>query len=317
VDWLGALLLTVGAGAVLIAVAQASRGGGWTTPLQLALYATAAVALPLFVWQETRAPEPLVPFALLRRRVILGSYLIMLVVGGMVVAWQPFVPLFVQGVLELGPAAAGLLALPYNGAWMLTNAIAPSLFWRWGYRLTCMLGLGIMAVGYLLLIIPDRSLPVAYPVVLLALGVFGAGVGFANTASAVAVQNAVPWSQRGVGTSGHQFCRFLGASLLVAVAATLVNGRLGDELAARGVDPGGPDGMADTASRVAQASALLTSETRAALPADTLAAMQAALEVTLRDGYVFIAAAAGVGLQLALLIPGGRGEAHVWREEDA
>jgi hypothetical protein len=45
--------------------------------------------------------------------------------------------------------------------------------------------------------------------------------------------------------------------------------------------------------------------------------MQAALEVTLRDGYVFIAAAAGVGLLLALLIPGGRGESHVWREEDA
>jgi MFS family permease len=316
VDWLGALLLIVGAGAALIAIAQASRGGGWTMPLQLALYATAAVALPLFVWQETRAPEPLVPLGLLRRRVILGSYLIMLVVGGMVVAWQPFVPLFVQGVLELGPAAAGLLALPYNGAWMLTNALAPTLFWRWGYRVTCMLGLVIMALGYLLLLVPDRSLAVAYPICLLALFVFGAGVGFANTASAVAVQNAVPWHQRGVGTSGHQFCRFLGASVLVALAATLVNGRLGDELAARGVDAAPLGASGEAVSRVAQASALLTPDTRAALPPAVLAAMQAALEVTLRDAYLFIAGAAIVGLLLALLIPGGRAETHVWREDE-
>jgi MFS family permease len=314
VDWLGALLLMVGVGALLVALAQASRGAGWLTPPQLALYIVSAVALPLFGWWETRAPEPLVPLTLLRRRVILGPYLVMLVVGGMVVSWQPFVPLFVQGVLEMGPAAAGLVALPYNVAWLATNALAAPIFWHLGYRVACLLGLGIMAAGYLLLLIPNQQLGGAYAIILLAMLVFGAGVGFANTSSAVAVQNAVPGNMRGVATSGHQFFRFLGAGLVVAVASAVANARLATELAARGVDFASTG--TDAASRVAQASALLTPETRAALAPATVAAMQAALEATLRDAYLLIAAVALLGVLLALCIPGGRGETHVWRGDD-
>jgi len=316
VDWRGAGLLMLGAGALLVALARATRGEDWLAPAQLVLYAVAAVAWPLFFWQETRAPEPLLPLSLLQHRLIRGSYLVTLVVGGTIAAFGPFVPLFVQGVLELGPTEAGLVALPFNGAWLVTNAVAGPLFWHFGYRLTCALGLGIIAAGYLALLLPARDPLVAYGVIVGALLVLGGGVGLVNTASIVAVQNAVPWGSRGIATSGHQFCRFLGASLLLSLVSTVVNTRLAGELAVRGVEALPTSPGAAAASRIAQASALLTPESRAALAPETLTAMQQALDSTLREAYLLVAAVGVLGALLALLLPGGRAEVHVWQEPE-
>jgi hypothetical protein len=175
---------------------------------------------------------------------------------------------------------------------------------------------GIIAAGYLGLLLPPRDPLVAYGVITAALLVLGGGVGLANTASIVAVQNAVPWGSRGIATSGHQFCRFLGASLLLSLVSTVVNARLAGELAARGVEALPPSAGAAAASRIAQASALLTPESRTALAPETLAAMQQALNSTLREAYLLVAAVGALGVLLALLLPGGRAEVHVWREPE-
>jgi MFS family permease len=314
-DWLGTLLLVAWAGALLVALAQVSRGASWAAPSQLALYAAAAVGLPLFLWHEARAPAPLVPLGLLRQRLLGAFCLLMFVAGATINAWQPFVPLFVQGVLALGPAEAGLLALPFNAAWLLTNALAPGVFWHRGYRFAVVLGLALMGWGYGLLVLPRGDLPGAYLLVLVALGILGGGVGYLNTAAIVAVQNAVPWSRRGVATSGPMFARFLGSSLLLGLLTTFVNGRLASELAARGVEPTTP-GAATATGRLAQASALLTPETRATLAPDLLAAMQAALTATVHDACLVLVGVLALALVLALTVPGGRAERHVWREGD-
>src|SRR5205823_5081182 len=60
IDFLGAIILSGAVVALLVALQTQT----------MLLYVLAAALLPLFVWQERRAPEPLVPLHLFGRRAI-------------------------------------------------------------------------------------------------------------------------------------------------------------------------------------------------------------------------------------------------------
>src|SRR5207244_11787003 len=76
IDYLGAVALSAAVALLLVGLQTTDN------PLQQALlYVLAAVLVPVFVWQERRAPEPLVPLWLFRRRAIGVSTLGGLLVG--------------------------------------------------------------------------------------------------------------------------------------------------------------------------------------------------------------------------------------------
>jgi MFS family permease len=309
-DWAGAATLVVGAGSLLLALAWASRVGDWLSPPQLVLYALALLGSAAFLAVERRAAEPLVPLALFRERIVVGSCLVTLAMGACVWAYNPFVPLFVQGVLKGQPFQAGLVSLPINVGWLATNILAVPLLWRWGYRTTSLLGMLALAAGFALLsrIAPEAAF--AYPLVLLAMLVQGLGLGFVNTAVVVAVQNAVPWGERGVATAAATFFRSFGPALFISALQALLNARVAAELAAA-------PGLALGTGRVGQANALLTPDLRASLSAAALDTVRAALEVGLHQTFALLGAVALVGCLATLLLPGGNPERHVWEGEPA
>src|SRR5205085_129838 len=97
--------------------------------------------------------------------------------------------------------------LDWAGAATLVVGAGSPLLWRWGYRTTSLVGMLAVAGGFVLLsrIVPEAAY--AYPLVLLAMLVQGLGLGFVNTAVVVAVQNAVPWGERGAATAAATFFR--------------------------------------------------------------------------------------------------------------
>jgi MFS family permease len=309
-DLAGAAALMVASGSLMLALAQASLGGTWASPVQLALYALAAVGTLVFVRVERRAPEPLVPLTLFRSRAISGSCLVTLSMGACVWAFTAFVPLFVQGVLDGSPFEAGLAALPMNLAWLVTNILAVPWLWRWGYRAASVGGMVALVVGCAMLALIGPENPLAYPLVLLAMLVQGIGLGFVNTVVVVAVQNAVPWGERGTATAAATFFRSFGPALLISGLQAMLNSRMVAELAERsaGLAEGG-------AARLDQANALLSPELRASVPPAVLDSMRAALEVGLHETYWLIAAVGVLGCLAAFLLPGGNPERHVWREQ--
>ena len=74
IDYLGSALMVAGVSCLLLLTAWGGSEYDWLSPTIIGLAIAGAVLLGLFVLQETRAPEPLMPLRLFARRAFsLGS----------------------------------------------------------------------------------------------------------------------------------------------------------------------------------------------------------------------------------------------------
>jgi hypothetical protein len=152
---------------------------------------------------------------------------------------------------------------------------------RWGYRPLALAGAAAVVVGSLMLL----PLGVDSPVWLLPTAMFVQGIGFGLnfTTILLAVQNAVPWQQRGAATGLYQFSRNIGGTLAGAALGLVLTLSLGSRLAALppGTLPPALDGAANGGgghgSNLGAASLLLDIHTRASLPPATKTALIDAL----------------------------------------
>src|SRR5579884_123063 len=85
IDWLGAGVLAAGVAAL----------------------AASAVLLGVFALVERRAPEPILPFDVLRNPIVAGSVACMALVGMAMFGTISYVPLFVQGVIGTSATSSG------------------------------------------------------------------------------------------------------------------------------------------------------------------------------------------------------------------
>jgi MFS family permease len=164
---------------------------------------------------------------------------------------------------------------------------------RVGYRPATLIGGVCLLLGGLLLAIVDQDTPRALIIVLLVL--VGLGLGFTSSAFVIAIQNAVPWSQRGVATATSQFFRTIGGSIGVAALGAV----LAAEWTARSASAGVPD---------IDRSALLDPERRAGIPAETLTAVQDALAGALHSVFLLVTGLTVLVFLAVLFFPKGRAE---------
>lgn len=309
-DVLGAGLLMVGVGALLLALALGSRGGGWAAPTQLVLYTLGVAGTAAFLWWEARVAEPLVPLGLFCHPVVLGACLVTLLMGSCLWSMSAFVPLLVQGVQGGSAFQSTLISLPVNGFWFVSSALAVPLLWRWGYRQTSLVGMAGLAVGFAVLAQAGGESGLAYALVLAGVGIAGLGLGFVNSAVTVAVQNAVPWAERATATSALQVFRQFGPSVAIAALQTLLNARFAAQVAAQGT---AMEALGSAAG--AQANALLAPDLQASLPPALLEGLRTALALALHQTFWLVAAIALVGCLAVRLLPGGHPAEYVFREE--
>jgi EmrB/QacA subfamily drug resistance transporter len=69
-DYIGTLTLTGGIVALLFALLEGGTNWAWNSLQSIALFALAALLLILFLYQERRAPEPILPLTLFKNRII-------------------------------------------------------------------------------------------------------------------------------------------------------------------------------------------------------------------------------------------------------
>ncbi|RDI66340.1 EmrB/QacA subfamily drug resistance transporter [Nocardia pseudobrasiliensis] len=225
VDYLGAGLLTAGAGAVILALLEGGHSWGWASPTGIALFGGGVGALAAFVVVERRAANPVLPLWIFGRRVIVASSLISVLVGAIMLGLTSYVPIFTQDVLGTGALVAGLTVGALTLGWPLSAAQSGRIYLRIGFRITGLIGASIAALGAgSLLLLTDDS-----PLLAVAAGCFvvGAGLGLIASPSLIAAQTSVDWSERGVVTSSNMFARSIGSAVGVAVFGALVNAGVG------------------------------------------------------------------------------------------
>ncbi|BDT86815.1 MDR family MFS transporter [Nocardia cyriacigeorgica] len=237
VDYLGATLLTLGAGALILGLLEGGQAWAWQSPASIAIFTGGVVVIGLFVWVQTRAEHPILPLWLFTRRVVVASSAVSLMVGALLLGLTSYVPTFAQGVLGTGALVAGLTVGALTLGWPLAASQAGRVYLRLGFRNTALIGSSLAAVGAASMLLIDAQSPLWQ--VAASCFLIGSGMGLVATPTLIAAQTSAEWSERGVVTSANMFARSLGSAVGVAVFGAIVNARIGD------TDSPAPEVLAD------------------------------------------------------------------------
>jgi EmrB/QacA subfamily drug resistance transporter len=193
----------------------------------------------VFLAVEARVAEPIVPLALFARRILATSSALSALGGGAMVGLVTFVPLYAQGVLGSTPTEAGTTIATMAVAWPIASALSGRLIRRVGFRALVRGGFFLIGTSALVLaIMVGRGTSAG--MLRLAAGLFGFGMGIANTPLVIAVQSSVGFSQRGIATASTMFFRNIGGTVAVGVmGVVLARSLLAGALVAGQDDRGG------------------------------------------------------------------------------
>jgi MFS family permease len=233
IDFAGAGLVIVAAGALMLALSWGGETYPWSSPIILALLGLSGLSIAALILVESKVAEPVLPIGLFRLRAfwtnILASFLLSMAFMGMIT----FMPLYLQVGLGAPATSSGAALLPLMFGLILTSTVAGRLVTRTGRYKPFMIGGALLIlVGIVLLALmgPHASLgQVAWRMLII-----GLGLGPSQSLFSTVAQNSAPPGQVGVVTSASQFFRQIGSTMGVAVVGALLTARLASEMAKRG-----------------------------------------------------------------------------------
>ena len=228
IDWVGAVLMSAGLIALLVAVSEGNTWG-WGSGRVLGLFAAAAVILSVWAVFETRVPQPLVDMNMMRGRAVLTTNLTALLVGFGMFGSFILIPQFVQMPSTAGfgfgatVTEAGLFLLPSAAVMLIAGPFAGWLGGRFGSKLPLVLGTLIGTASFAFLAVAHEERWMIYVGVTL----LGIGIGFSFAAMANLIVEAVDQTQTGVATAMNTIMRTIGGALGGQIAASIVAGHIG------------------------------------------------------------------------------------------
>ncbi|GAA1359965.1 MFS transporter [Arthrobacter rhombi] len=220
-DLAGALTSTVGMGALVYGIVN---GGdhGWGTPSALVPVFVGAVVLTVFVLNEWKAQQPIMPLRLFASRERSGAAVARLLFAGTGIAFFFFTAQFLQGVYGWTPLQAGAAFLPMSLLQFGASLFVARLTRRFGNALLVVVGIAIVLAGLLWLgqITPDTSYLAGFAG---PLALFGIGQGLCFGPLTAAGITGAPAEDAGAASglvnTAHQLGSTLGVAILTAAGA--------------------------------------------------------------------------------------------------
>ena len=230
-DVAGAVTVT---SALMLAVYAIVNGNevGWVTARTLGLLGISGALLVAFLFLESRAESPLVPLRLFRLRNVAVSNVVGVLWAGSMFAWFFLTALYLQLVLGYSPMQVGLAFLPGNVIMgILSIGLSARLVMRFGIKPPLATGLGLAAIGLLLLARApvDGSFVVD---VLPSMILLGLGAGMAFNPVLLAAMSDVEPAEAGLASGVVNTSFMMGGALGLAVLASLAAARTDTLLAA-------------------------------------------------------------------------------------
>ena len=224
----GAIVFTIAISMLLVGLTN-KQSADWTDPWVGGLLAGAALLGAVFVFIESRAAEPIIPLGMFRNRTytasIVSTFLVSFGFFGAII----FLPRWFQFVNGSSATESGYQLFPLLIGLIGSSIVSGILVSRTGrYKALILAGLGIMAVG--LLLMTQLRATTELPTLWLWMFITGVGIGPTLSVFTIVVQNAVPFSQLGVATSNLTFFRQIGGSVGLAITGTVFGSRLVEEV---------------------------------------------------------------------------------------
>jgi EmrB/QacA subfamily drug resistance transporter len=220
IDLPGALTATLGFGALVYAVNQATTAG-WTSRGVVASGSAALLLLAAFVIIQRRSRTPMLPPAVLADRSRGGAYLVMFLMGAGMLATYYFLTLYMQLVKGYAPLHTGLVYLPMALATAVgAGLLAPKLLTRFSVQAVTILGLLLAAVSMVWFgqLATDQN---PWTVLIPAQVVAGAGIGVAFVTLTIAGVARVTGHHMGIASGVINAATQIGGALGLAVLATI------------------------------------------------------------------------------------------------
>jgi hypothetical protein len=218
IDYLGSVLLMLGAGALLLAAVQSQD---LPRNVLVGLVVSGLLLLAGLYFHERRAPEPIVPFTLWRIRTVSVSNFGALCIGTVLACVTLYLTTFVQGALGYSAFLAGAVYAGQSFAWSAGSLITARLMLRLNFVSTAAIGGALLLAGCIILAAMDDTAGIAW--VSIGAVTVGVGMGLCNTTFVLACQSEVGWGDRGGVVSTNIFMRMIGMAVGAGIGGALVN----------------------------------------------------------------------------------------------
>jgi len=224
-DVIGAVGLAIGLVALLLGIV---KGGawGWASPATLGAFATAAVVLLLWGVVQLRVRHPLVDLRVSARRPVLFTNLASVVAGFAMFGTSLVFPQVLQAPaatgygLGLSMIQAGLVMAPGGVMMMVMSPLSARLTRDRGPRITLVIGLAVIALGYL----AATFLTGSALSVMIATIIISSGVGIAYAAMPALIMGSVPIGSSAAANGLNSLMRSVGTALSSSVTAVVLAG---------------------------------------------------------------------------------------------
>ena len=243
IDYVGAALFTAAIAPILVGLSNKSVAD-WADPWVGGMMLVGFVFLAIFLWWESRFPEPIVPLGLFRNRTFTISVTATFMAAFGFFSAIIFLPRWYQVVAGSSATEAGYNILPLVGALIVSATLSGQIVARTGkYKALIFGSLVLLAVGlFLMTNLHANTDPLPLWLWML---VIGLGIGPTFAVFALIVQNAVSPRDIGVASANLGFFQQIGGTVGLTIAGTIFASRLTEEIPRQLVASGVPQQFVD------------------------------------------------------------------------
>lgn len=187
----------------------------------LGLVAIIIISAIIFFKTEKRAKDPIMPLDMLSSKEFTMINLITLLISGVVIGFEFYIPTWMQGINATSESVAGFAVTPSSLMWIVGSFLIGGMLGRWGIKKTYDYMLLILIIADLaLILVPIYT---SFWVFCLIAAFNGTAFGAITTASQVRSQVLVGRDKIGVATSFNTLMKYLGQTMMVSIYGITFN----------------------------------------------------------------------------------------------
>ena len=224
IDWFGAVLCTLGLGAMVFALIE-QPNLGWAAPAIWLPLAVGAVLFVAFVLRQRSARSPILPLDLFGVRNFWTGNVATLFIYGALSLNGFVVVVYLQQGAGLPATLAGLASLPTTILLILFSSRVGALSGKWGPRFFMTVGPLTMGAGALLLLTVGADFSYWWQV-LPSMVVMGVGLALTVAPLTSAILGAIDSERSGIASAVNNAVARVAGLITIALLATIVGGTL-------------------------------------------------------------------------------------------
>ncbi|MBO9577871.1 MAG: MFS transporter [Microbacteriaceae bacterium] len=236
IDYLGAILLSVSMGLILVWMSlggkdAASGGFPWDSAESILMIGVGgALVVALVLWELFGTKEPIVPLRLFAQRTFALATVASISVGVTMFGATVFLSQYLQLARGLTPTESGLFTIPMVVGSLLSSLVFGQLITRTGkWKGLVVLAAVVLVAG--LALFGTIHFDTSMWLVGLYMAMLGIGTGGLLQNLVLVVQNQLPAKQMGAGTGAVTFFRSLGGTVGIAVLGSILGTSVKDRIA--------------------------------------------------------------------------------------